>query len=204
MANANFLNQIRAHMEQLQREFNALSEAYRILSVSGAGRGRKAILPTLSVSSDGTTVVRTGKRGRPPGAKNKPGYKKPGPKTNKLEEAKQEKKTGKPAKGNAKRQANKKKGRSRVPNLSGMIHDIISKGGRFTSNAQITDQIVSYYPDKSRADLGKYISVILSIMKSKKQLGAITEDAKGNRLKSGLWGLSNWFDNGKPKSQYMK
>jgi len=86
MANANFLNQIREHMDKLQKEYNALSEAYKILSVTG-GPGRRPSVPSLFLgggdSSKGSSPSRKGKRGRPPGAKNKPGYKKPGPKPKK-------------------------------------------------------------------------------------------------------------------------
>jgi hypothetical protein len=87
MANANFINQIRQHMDQLQREYAALSEAYRILIASGGGRGRRPSIPSLNMGDGSFPVVRTGRRGRPPGAKNKPGYKKPGPKPKNPEQA---------------------------------------------------------------------------------------------------------------------
>jgi len=81
MSNAKLLQQLRKQMEQLQAEYNALSEAYKLLSQAKTGRGRKPSLSFLtSLTEAGATVKRTGRRGRPPGAKNKPGYKKPGPK----------------------------------------------------------------------------------------------------------------------------
>jgi hypothetical protein len=81
MSNVKFLQQLRKQMEQLQAEYNALSEAYKLLSQAKTGRGRKPSLNFLSTLTEtGTPAKRTGKRGRPPGAKNKPGYKKPGPK----------------------------------------------------------------------------------------------------------------------------
>lgn len=89
MSNTKFLQQLRKQMEQLQSEYNALSEAYKLLSQVKPGRGRKPSLGFLSTLNEtGTPVKRTGKRGRPPGAKNKPGYKKPGPKPANAEESK--------------------------------------------------------------------------------------------------------------------
>jgi hypothetical protein len=52
--------------------------------------------------------------------------------------------------------------------------------------------------------LGKYISVILANMKSRKELAVVTQDAKGNKMRSGLWGLPTWFEGAKPKVEFLK
>lgn len=83
MSNVKVLSQLRKQMEDLKTEYAALAEAYRLLSQAQTGRGRKPSLDFLTAAIDTSTGLlrrRTGKRGRPPGAKNKPGYKKPGPK----------------------------------------------------------------------------------------------------------------------------
>lgn len=85
MTNGKFLLQIRHQMERLKAEYAALSEAYRLLTQAKTGRGRKPSLDfmnSIEMPSGelGLKIRRKGQRGRPPGAKNKPGYKKPGPK----------------------------------------------------------------------------------------------------------------------------
>jgi hypothetical protein len=260
MAKAIYLAQIRNRMESIQKEYNALSEAYQILDRVGSSRGRKAKIPTLQEMLGSEIKVKTGKRGRPPGAKNKPGSKKPGPKTNVIksvaaadEKASEEvKKTvikpiaakrGRPAKAvkpvkvektqavvasvskpikpvakSAKpksvakpvskptsKQITKKPGtRNRIPNLAEKIQEIVGKNARFTTNSVITDKLAGLYPGKSRSDLGKYISVILANMKARKELAVVTQDAKGNKMRSGLWGLPNWFEGTKPKAEFLK
>lgn len=261
MAKAIYLAQIRNRMESIQKEYNALSEALQILQSVGTARGRKAKIPTLQEMLGGEMKMKTGKRGRPPGAKNKPGAKKPGPKPKKVKasetpslgksaaEAKKpalkvgSAKRGRPAKTNntAKAQAEpasnakpkkvavkaivkpqakvaakspakasaktvgKKSGkRNRIPNLAEKIQEIVSKNSRFTTNSVITDKLAGLYPGKSRSDLGKYISVILANMKARKELAVVTQDAKGNKMRSGLWGLPNWFEGAKPKTEFLK
>jgi hypothetical protein len=254
MAKAIYLAQIRNRMDSIQKEYNALSEAYQILQRVGSARGRKAKIPTLQDMLGAEVKVKTGKRGRPPGAKNKPGAKKPGPKpkaaiasTDKAVEAVKKvvvkpvaAKRGRPAKGTKKvkiakpqvailpvsksskpiakatgkqkvsansvsKAASKKAGtRSRIPNLAEKIQEIVGKSARFTTNAVITDKLAGLYPGKSRSDLGKYISVILANMKARKELAVVTQDAKGNKMRSGLWGLPSWFEGSKPKVEYLK
>jgi hypothetical protein len=243
MAKAIYLAQIRKRMESMQKEYNALSEAYQILQAAGSTRGRKAKIPTLQDMLGSEVKVKTGKRGRPPGAKNKPGAKKPGPKpkNNKVAAAKTamnnpeapakivalvknstsakpasvkskkskskaaSKKASKPAVKASKKPGARKSGkRNRIPNLAEKIQDIVSKNSRFTTNSVITDKLASLYPGKSRSDLGKYISVILANMKSRKELSVVTQDAKGNKMRSGLWGLPTWFDGTKPKAEFLK
>jgi hypothetical protein len=263
MAKAIYLTQIRSRMESIQKEYNALSEAYQILQRVGSARGRKAKIPTLQEMLGSEVKVKTGKRGRPPGAKNKPGAKKPGPKAKsvKIIESAQPKnaeevknasvkpvaaKRGRPAKAvkvvklgkvektptpspvsksikpaakratkpksavkpltkPASKPAGKKPGtRNRITNLAEKIQEIVSKNARFTTNSVITDKLAGLYPGKSRSDLGKYISVILANMKARKELAVVTQDAKGNKMRSGLWGLPNWFEGAKPKNEFLK
>lgn len=243
MAKAIYLAQIRKRMESMQKEYNALSEAYQILQAVGSTRGRKAKIPNLQEMLGSEVKVKTGRRGRPPGAKNKPGAKKPGPKpknsklssskvvtnapepkqaavkaiisakdsvssksaVSKQKKSKAAKKSVKPSVKLSKKPASKKSGkRNRIPNLAEKIQDIVSKNARFTTNSVITDKLASLYPGKSRSDLGKYISVILANMKSRKELSVVTQDAKGNKMRSGLWGLPSWFEGTKPKSEFLK
>jgi len=258
MAKAIYLAQIRSRMESIQREYNALSEAYQILQRVDSGRGRKAKIPTLQEMLGAEVKVKTGKRGRPPGAKNKPGAKKPGPKPSMVKVAPmptpkvvvdnkkvvvkpvaakrgrpvKSSKSGvkektnaaaavvsKPAKSEAPVavkakakvatksavKAGKKSGkRNRIPNLAEKIQEIVGKNARFTTNSVITDKLAGLYPGKSRSDLGKYISVILANMKSRKELAVVTQDAKGNKMRSGLWGLPSWFEGSKPKVEFLK
>ena len=267
MAKAIYLAQIRNRMESIQKEYNALSEAYQILQRVGSARGRKAKIPTLQEMLGGDVKMKTGKRGRPPGAKNKPGAKKPGPKPKAVKvietvsvpkitaenrkpmlkvksgkrgrpakSAKPTKPTkvekpqtvittiannkkpivkasaksvikavAKPAAKASVKPAGKKAGkRNRIPNLAEKIQEIVGKNSRFTTNSVITDKLAGLYPGKSRSDLGKYISVILANMKARKELAVVTQDAKGNKMRSGLWGLPNWFEGSKPKAEFLK
>jgi hypothetical protein len=247
MAKAIYLAQIRKRMESIQKEYNALSEAYTILQSAGTGRGRKAKIPTLQEMLGAEVKVKTGKRGRPPGAKNKPGAKKPGPKPRitkaavaapvvsenskpavkvsaakkksaakvgrpsvaKAKEVKSVAKASKPevkaaSKKTIKLASNKSGKRNRIPNLAEKIQDIVGKSARFTTNSVITDKLTGLYPGKSRSDLGKYISVILANMKARKELAVVTQDAKGNKMRSGLWGLPSWFEGSKPKPEFLK
>lgn len=243
MAKAVYLAQIRSRMESIQKEYNALSEAYQILQRVGSSRGRKAKIPTLQEMLGSEVKVKTGKRGRPPGAKNKPGAKKPGPKpkatiaaeisssaatkpalpkkktviSKPIKSAKAAKKivkataveskaiSKKTLSKPGKKAATKKSGkRNRIPNLAEKIQEIVSKNSRFTTNSVITDKLAGLYPGKSRSDLGKYISVILANMKARKELAVVTQDAKGNKMRSGLWGLPNWFEGTKPKAEFLK
>lgn len=110
----------------------------------------------------------------------------------------------KPSKSKKTNASAKKNKRSRVPNLAGRISDIIKTSNRFVTNAEITDKLASTYPSKDRNQLSKYLSVVLSQMKGRKEAAVIVKDHKGNRMRSGLWGLPNWFENGRPKNEYLK
>jgi hypothetical protein len=94
--------------------------------------------------------------------------------------------------------------RNRIPNLAEKIQEIVGKNARFTTNSVITDKLAGLYPGKSRSDLGKYISVILANMKSRKELAVVTQDSNGNKMRSGLWGLPTWFEGTKPKVEFLK
>ena len=202
MAKANYLAQIKKRMDQIQKEFGALSEAYQLLSAAGGVRGRKPVLPTLEqLTADNfksPASKKKGKRGRPAGAKNKSKAAAKGVKPSKLGSAAKTAKAVKPAK------PGKTGKRSRIPNLSEKIQEMVAKSGRFMTNSQITDKLEPLYPNKSRSDLGKYISVILANMKARKELGVVTVDAKGNKMRSGLWGLVTWFEGSKPKNEFLK
>jgi hypothetical protein len=249
MAKAIYLDQIRNRMDSIQKEYNALSEAYQILQRVGSSRGRKAKIPTLQEMLGAEVKVKTGKRGRPPGAKNKPGAKKPGPKpsatkpsdvivaTELKAPASAKKQVIKPVRAKAAKPVNVVKAeksvdlkpkkvvvssikriakpavkaagknsgkRNRIPNLAEKIQEIVGKNARFTTNSVITDKLAGLYPGKSRSDLGKYISVILANMKSRKELAVVTQDSNGNKMRSGLWGLPTWFEGNKPKVEFLK
>jgi hypothetical protein len=208
MAKPNYLGQIRKRMDDLHKEYTALTEAYQLLSATGESRGRKAKLPLLDQLAEGTTPkARKGKRGRPAGVKNKPGYQKPGPKVKVSKEIVSKKNSitrGIKTIRKVGSISGSSKKRGRIPDLSSKIQEIVAKTGRFTTNSHITDKLATLYPGKTRSDLGKYISVILANMKARKELGVVTVDSKGQKMRSGLWGLMNWFEGGKPKSEYLK
>jgi hypothetical protein len=208
MAKSNYLAQIKSRMTELQKEYNALTEAYQLLSTASGTRGRKAASPSLGdVSSVPSSYApkKKGKRGRPAGAKNKAAGKAPKVAAPKAAKGKPGRpKAAKAAKAAKVAKPGKTGKRSRIPNLSVKIQEMVAKSGRFMTNSQITDRLASLYPNKPRTDLGKYISVILANMKSRKELNVVTVDDKGNRMRSGLWGLTNWFDGQKPKSEFLK
>ena len=108
----------------------------------------------------------------------------------------------KSVKGSSKR--TQKTPRTRVPNLASRITEIIKASNRFVTNAEITDKLASTYPSKDKAQLSKYLSVVMAQMKGRKEAGVIVKDHQGKRMRSGLWGLPNWFENGKPKNEYLK
>lgn len=96
------------------------------------------------------------------------------------------------------------KKRNRNTGLSSKILDIVQKNNRLTTSAIITGKVAHLYPDKDSATLGKYISVVLSQMKARKELRVITKDARGNRMRAGLWGLPTWFEGKQSKPAYLK
>ncbi|MFM7310932.1 MAG: hypothetical protein ACKOZY_10020 [Flavobacteriales bacterium] len=208
----NYLVLIRQRMEGIRKEYTALKEAYAMLEVAASVRGRKVTLPNLDDAMEAPI-----KPGRPAKAKEKYTGPKRSPgrpkkvttkaatpaKTKKVAKAVKAEKPAKTKKLVAPKLKPGKK-RTRIPNLAGHIQELVAKHGRFTTNAQITDKLAVMYPGKSRPELGKYISVILANMKSRKELAVVTVDAKGNKMRSGLWGLTTWFDGNKPKAEFLK
>jgi hypothetical protein len=207
----NYLVLIRQRMESIRKEYAALKDAYVMLESAASLRGRKVVIPNLDEVTGAPK-----KPGRPAKVKVKAGKRSPGRPRKLVEGADAKQKATKPKKESkkaAKPAAAKKlvapklkpgKKRTRIPNLAEHIQELVAKHGRFTTNAQITDKLAVMYPGKSRSDLGKYISVILANMKTRKELGVVTVDAKGNKMRSGLWGLMTWFDGNKPKSEFLK
>jgi hypothetical protein len=203
----NYLVLIRQRMESIRKEYAALKEAYVMLESAAALRGRKVAIPNLDEVTGAPK-----KPGRPAKVKVKAGKRSPGRPRKLVEGADAKQKATKPKKASKPASAKKLvapklkpgKKRTRIPNLAEHIQELVAKHGRFTTNAQITDKLAVMYPGKSRSDLGKYISVILANMKTRKELGVVTVDAKGNKMRSGLWGLMTWFDGNKPKSEFLK
>ncbi|MBX7050853.1 MAG: hypothetical protein K1X54_02345 [Flavobacteriales bacterium] len=185
MAKANYLGQIRKRMDSLRKEYSALTEAYTLLSSASGTRGRKAAIPSLEALVSVASVTngrKAGKKTKGTGKRGRPALK-----------PKAAKSVGRPS---GKRRRN--------GNISTKIVDIVTKNNRFTTNSVITDKLVSLYPGKDRAELGKYISVILANMKARKELVVLTTDAQGKKMRSGLWGLPSWVEGNKPKATYLK
>lgn len=182
-------------MAALGKDLQLFIEVAQRIAKATNGKTADKLIKALSTAPAATTAkaapsapVKKGKRGRPAGSKNAATAKKTGPKTG-------PKKAAKKTSGGKRR---------RIGNLSERIIEILTKSNRFMTNSQITDKLVALYPDKDRSYLGKYMSVILSIAKNKKQLSSITKDKKGNKLRSSLWGLPTWFDGNNPKADHLK
>ncbi len=185
MAKANYLGQIRKRMDSLRKEYGALTEAYSLLSSASGTRGRKAAIPSLDElvsATSGTVGRKAAKKSKVKGKRGRPALK---PKASKG-----------PGRPSGKRRRN--------GNVSSKIVDIVAKNNRFTTNSVITDKLVPLYPGKDRAELGKYISVILANMKARKELVVLTTDSQGKKMRSGLWGLPSWVEGTKPKAAYLK
>jgi len=177
-------------------------------------RGRKKLIKT-SLINEGSGLNTTSKetsKGKEKSASNKASKRPVGrPKlikvVDKLDKKNKSKSASAPkAKKSAKKSSkrNQKSPRTRVPNLASRITDIIKVANRFVTNAEITDKLSSTYPSKDKAQLSKYLSVVMAQMKGRKEAGVVVKDNKGKRMRSGLWGLPNWFENGKPKNEYLK
>jgi hypothetical protein len=169
----------------LQRDLQALVDAANRISKATSGKGGNALVKALTAVKTAAPAAPKAKRGpgRPPLKKSKAVAKKAAPK---------------------KKGGSGKRDGQRVGDLAGRVVEYITRSNRFVTNAQITDRLVSLYPNKDRSYLGKYMSVILSIMKGKKQLSSITKDRSGKKLRSSLWGLPQWFDGNTPKQEYLR
>jgi len=185
MANSRLLNDIQSHLSKLEQEYNALSQAYQIIAASESDSGKAPKISNLKslIGSTGTGK----KRGRKPGSTNA---------------AKAAKDTGRVRKGsNIDPETGK---RRRVPGLSGVIQETLKKQGKFMTNTEITNKLSSNYPAKTKPELSRYLSIILSNMKADGTLNSYKFDKQGNPTRHGYWGLANWFDGTKPKSEFGK
>lgn len=175
------------------------------------GRKKTVVAPSKELTSTTKTIAKEDKtpkvalkaelpkkrRGRPKLNKSKEKLAKPV----KLKSVKSIPKVRKPK---LRSSVGKKQKRTRVPNLAGRIREIMKEHNRFITNAEITDKLADTYPSKDKVQLSKYLSVVMSQMKGRKEAAVIVKDHKGNRMRSGLWGLPNWFENGKPKNEFLK
>jgi hypothetical protein len=183
----NILNDLKREISRREAELQALKGAMALLQKT---EGKNKPVITLSKvasavsSAKSSKPAKKGKRGRPVGS---------GKKAAPIKQVKR--KPGRP-------KATDNGGR--VGNLSERIVKVITKSNRFMTNSEITNKLVALYPDKDRSYLGKYMSVILSNLKHRKELRGITVDKEGNRMRSALWGLPTWFDGNNGKSEYLK
>lgn len=183
MANSRLLNDIQSHLSKLEKEYNALSQAYQIIAASEGGSGKAPKISNLSslISTSGTGK----KRGRKPGSG----------------------KAATQATGRVRKGSNidpKTGKRRRVPGLSGVIQETIKKHGKLITNTDLTNKLASSYPAKTKPELSKYLSIILSNMKAEGTLDSYKFDKQGKPTRHGYWGLANWFDGNKPKAEYGK
>jgi hypothetical protein len=76
--------------------------------------------------------------------------------------------------------------------------------GKFQTTAAIATKFKNSYPGKSEVDLTKYLAVVLSQLKSKGLLSSYSPDNKGQTGRLLMWGLPEWMDGTKPKSNFVK
>ncbi len=89
-------------------------------------------------------------------------------------------------------------------NLNSAIIEFINTEKRFVSSGELADKYCSFYPEKTRNEFAKYISVLLSIAKHAKKLGATSVDKNGNESRASYWGMPAWFEDGKGKKEFYK
>lgn len=182
----NILNDLKREISRREAELQALKGALALLQKT-EGKNKPVItlakVATAVSSAKNSKPAKKAKRGRPVGSgkKNQP-TKVAG------------RKPGRP----------KASDTGRVGNLSERIVNVVTKANRFMTNSEITNKLVALYPDKDRSYLGKYMSVILSNLKHRKELRGITVDKNGNRMRSALWGLPTWFDGNHGKAEYLR
>lgn len=184
MANSRLLNDIQSHLSKLEQEYNALAQAYQIIAASDSASGKASKISKI------TSLLGAGigpkKRGRKPGS-GKVAVSAPVGRVKKGSNI--DPKTGK---------------RRRVPGLSNAIQETIKKTGKLMTNTELTNKLASNYPAKTKPELSKYLSIILSNMKADGTLNSYKFDKQGNPTRHGYWGLANWFDGNKPKAEYNK
>lgn len=183
----NITTLIRQEMAKLEKQYKGLAEALKVISEINGGKPSGIKLSSLSGLLD-SGVVKRGP-GRPAGKKRGP---KPGAKA------------GKPAARPGKKGAKPGKRPKRAIKLNTAIRDYIKSAGRFVSSPELSNKFASHYPEKSKADFTKYVSVLLSISKKKKELNSTNFDKSGKEQRAAYWGLPEWFSNGKAKADYYK
>lgn len=179
MANSKLLSELRAHLTKLENDYNALSQAYNLIASAEGVSGKALKLSGLKGILSGGTV-KTGKRGRP---------RLEAPVTGRVRVGSNiDPKTGK---------------RRRVTGLTTAIQEALKKHGKLMTNSELTNKLASSYPAKTKPELSRYLSIILSNMKAEGIINSHKFDKQGKPTRHGYWGLANWFDGHKPKSNYM-
>ncbi len=209
---------ISQEMAKLQKQYNGLAEALRVINEISGIKGRPQTLAGLTSSASKAPK----KQGRPKGGKNKTkaAQEKPMVSTKKVKRATKKKsakkavapKAATPAAPKAKEVKTKTKRRgapkgkrvARGINLNKAIREHIVSANRFVFSTELADKFNSYYPEKSKADFSKYISVLLSIAKKGKKLSATSLDKSGAESRASYWGLPEWFEGDKGKQEFYK
>jgi hypothetical protein len=228
MTNKEMIDEIRAEIARRKKELEALESAAMVLaglgSASGSKKGStgrkrgrpknpigrlvKAVekvgkakrgpgRPRKNESEKAAAVkpVKKGKRGRPPGKK-----KSIAPKPVKAA------KRGRPAgtKSSAVKVSKGKKGGKgiRVTNIHGRLVDHFSKTGKFMTNGDIGMYLKPFYPSKTELELKKYASILLNQLMHDKKIGRTDLDKSGKKAEAYFWGLPEWVEGNKGKSQY--
>lgn len=164
-------------MEKLEAQYRGLGEALKLINEASGSKSQIKVADLSSIISSST-----GKRGRGrPASASKAVKSKPG------------KRGPKPG-------ARKKRGIK----LNVAIRDHIKSVGRYVSSPELSNKFASHYPEKTKADFTKYISVLLSIAKKNKALNSTNLDKSGKEQRAAFWGLPEWFSNGKPKQDFYK
>ena len=184
---------IRQEMAKLEKQYKGLGEALKVINEISGGKSSGIKLESLSGLID-SGVVKRGP-GRPSGKKRGP---KPKAKVAKV--AKAPKPVGRPGKKGAKPGKRPKRGIK----LNSAIRDFIANAGRFVSSPELSNKFAAHYPEKTKADFTKYVSVLLSISKKNKELNSTNFDKSGKEQRAAFWGLPEWFSNGKAKAEYYK
>jgi len=80
---------------------------------------------------------------------------------------------------------------------------VIKDKNRFLHNSEITEVLYQYYPDKTKDQVKKRISAVISNAFSKNTVEGLTNYKFGKSLKDTVWGKKEWLDdNGEIKAEY--
>jgi hypothetical protein len=192
----NISNLIRQEMAKLEKQYKGLGEALKVIDEISGGKSSGIKLSSLSGLIDSGGEKRG--PGRPPGKKRGP---KPKAKIAQVAKvAKAPKPVGRPGKKGAKPGKRPKRGIK----LNSAIRDYIKSAGRFVSSPELSNKFSAHYPEKSKADFTKYVSVLLSISKKNKELNSTNFDKSGKEQRAAFWGMPEWFSNGKAKNEFYK